>query len=456
MWKNILKEDGSSLITVMVISTFISATLLIILSYLLIQTKHLYSKENYLTAKYNSESGIHLYLSELEKYWHCQKWMGLVNRTVNINPKDSVLINAYPWGGYIHLESYSQKRDQSFTLCTYIGLNPSAVFNSSVILNPKYSPLVLTGNTRIYGDMRTGKHGVKKGTLAGKPFAGSTLVYGEIIRSNVDQRPPIEKEYLHSLYTHFRLTLSHNAAGNFDEIVSDTSNVISFAHYSNPTENILYITNKDLNLRNWHISGPLTIISKEKLTINSSLKLDNHIQILSYKSIIIKGKVNFEDVIFYSPENIIISKPNYFEGQVFSESSIQIKRNSKLDYPSVLMVFTEKDTGSIQLYPGSNVSGSIIYLTGKDTLLFGQSRGKIVIHDNAQLNGLIYSDNFTTLNGHINGTVITDRFYFYYSPTNYFNWINGATIDRETIKNNFKLPIFFKSSGNYFTPLYFR
>jgi len=456
MWKNILKEDGSSLITVMAITTIISATLLIILSYLLIQTKHLHSKENYLTAKYNSEAGIYVYLSELEKYWHYQKWMRPVNRTININPKDSVLITAYPWGSFIHLESYSQKKDQSFKLRTYIGLNPSAVFNSSVVLNPKYSPVVLTGNTKIYGDMRTGKHGVKKGTLAGKPFTGSKLVYGEIIRSEVDQRPSIEKEYLHSLYTDFRLILSQNVTDNFNEIVSDTSTIISFAHSSNPIENILYITNKDLNLRNRHISGPLTLISKEKLTINSSLKLDNHIQILSNKSIIIKGKVNFENVLFYSPENIIISNPNYFEGQVFSENSIQINRNSRLDYPSVLVVYTEKDTGSIQLYPGSNVSGSIIYLTEKDTLLFGQYRGKIVIHENAQLNGLIYSDNFTTLSGHVNGTVITDRFYFYYSPTNYFNWINGATIDREAIKSNFKLPIFFKSSGNYLTPLYFR
>ena len=206
----------------------------------------------------------------------------------------------------------------------------------------------------------------------------------------------------------------------------------------------------------WKIKGPGVLISDEALTINTALTINEQVQILCNHKIKIEGPAQIQDAIFFSPENINVSTAYRFEGQLFSERSILIGQAVHLDYPSIAMVYTSRDTGSITIANGVEINGTVLYLSNRDTIVSSPSSGKIDIQPGATVNGIVCSDNYTTLSGQVNGAIITDRFYYYYSPTVYFNWIKDGIIDRNKLNDEYKLPLFFKISNPQLTPLFLR
>ena len=62
MVEKLKNEAGSSLVYVLIISLILSATLLIPFTFILIWTRHINAKENFLKAKYAAGSGLYSYI----------------------------------------------------------------------------------------------------------------------------------------------------------------------------------------------------------------------------------------------------------------------------------------------------------------------------------------------------------------------------------------------------------
>jgi hypothetical protein len=99
------------------------------------------------------------------------------------------------------------------------------------------------------------------------------------------------------------------------------------------------------------------------------------------------------------------------------------------------------------------MDGTILY--PYEPNLINQVQLKVTVDTTAIVRGAIYTKGLTELFGTVHGTVITDQFYFYESPTSYFNWIKDATIDRTQRPDEFILPIGFSASPK-FEILYWR
>ena len=452
MVEKLKNEVGSSLVYVLIISLILSATLLILFTFILIQTRHINAKDNFLKAKYAAESGLYTYINQMQNSGIRNVSGENFNNLIKVTDRDSAKIICYPWGGYRYVSSQSHHRGQSFQLTAYLGMEQSAIFHYAIIMNPEYSSLVVTGDTRIHGDVQTGLKGVKKGTIAGRPYTGDQLVYGRIIKNREDQRPHLNKAYIDDVYRYFHDRLQNASPVNFENLVSDKSDSVSLGGM----ENCFLLNNEILNNRNWKIKGPGVLISDEALTINTALTINEQVQILCNHKIKIEGPAQIQDAIFFSPENINVSTAYRFEGQLFSERSILIGQAVHLDYPSIAMVYTSRDTGSITIANGVEINGTVLYLSNRDTIVSSPSSGKIDIQPGATVNGIVCSDNYTTLSGQVNGAIITDRFYYYYSPTVYFNWIKDGIIDRNKLNDEYKLPLFFKISNPQLTPLFLR
>ncbi len=349
------------------------------------------------------------------------------------------------------MQSHAQKKSQVYQLSALLGKKLSTEFENAIVLNPQYSSLVVTGNARIYGNALVGKAGVKEGTIAGKPYTGDKIVYGNIIKSLVDQRPEVNIEFAQTIFNNLNSSLSGNDFIDFEDIIDDTSTMVNIRNDSNK----IFITNEQINRRDWKITGPGVLICDEPLTIQNSLSIINFVKIVSDGKIAVKGRSTFREAILYSPQQIKISNVKYFEGQIFSEERIALENQTKLEYPSIAMVYISSDSGSIKLLGDSEISGAVVYLSNREKTP-QQNQGKIIIEKHATINGLVYSDNFTTLNGRVNGTVITDRFYFYHSPTVYLNWIKDGVIDRNKLNDRFKLPIFFHNNLTNLATIYFK
>jgi hypothetical protein len=219
--------------------------------------------------------------------------------------------------------------------------------------------------------------------------------------------------------------------------------------------NPVTISNEQINSRNWEIKGPATLIVNEPLAINSHITLSNYLKIVCSEDISLQDFGAYKGVIFYSPKQITLSNIRQFEGQLFSEDGILVKDNSRLTYPSLVMAYSADDTASVKILPGSEISGTVVFLTRERSIVPTQQRGKVIVREDAIVNGLVFSDNLTTLHGKVNGMVITDRFHFYYSPTDYYNWIKDGIVNREPLNDQFRLPVFFELTEKKFIPVLF-
>ena len=134
--------------------------------------------------------------------------------------------------------------------------------------------------------------------------------------------------------------------------------------------------------------------------------------------------------------------------QAITTRDIEISGDAHLEYPSTLFttgrIFENEILGSIVLTDRAQVTGSVILddtgLAADNTL---RRRTSVLIDRSAKLTGVLYSTNQTTIHGQVIGSVITDHFYLYVSPTTYINWLKDAYIDRPGLGEGFKLPLLF-------------
>ncbi|NIT61400.1 MAG: hypothetical protein GWN00_35905, partial [Aliifodinibius sp.] len=97
--------------------------------------------------------------------------------------------------------------------------------------------------------------------------------------------------------------------------------------------------------------------------LQENITFSNYIKIVCREHITVSGSARLKNVILYSPQRITISNNRHFQGQLYSEEKIVIRDQVKLHYPSIAMVYSRSDTGSIHISSGSEISGSVIYVT---------------------------------------------------------------------------------------------
>ncbi len=446
-------ETGAALVTTLVIILIISTTVIILLNFIVLHKRLIIQEENFLQAKHSAESGMNIGMTKSELNFGRNDLPLHFSNRIEITKKDSVDLEQSLWGGYLYMKSRSEIKESHYTLSALVGTLPDSGFDPAIVLNPQYSSLVVTGNARIHGDVRTGKQGVKKGTLAGRPYTGSQIVFGQVEASQDDRRPGINKEIIQNLLDRFNNVLNYSNPIDFDELIQKDKNILSMD--SDSSEKIIYVTNKQLNKKNWQISGKVDLISNQPLRIISAPSMSGFVRILSSKSIVIDGNGIFENVILYSSDKVVINNVKSFSGQIFSEKGITINGRMDLEYPSLLLVDSQSDFANIELLNGAVLNGSVIMLSG-NSIVQQRRLNNILIDRNSRVNGLVYSDNFVTLDGEVNGTIITDRFYFYLSPTTYFNWIKDGIVNRKILSKKFVLPIFFKTGNPKLKPVYYQ
>ncbi|MCB0258429.1 MAG: hypothetical protein KDH97_09170 [Calditrichaeota bacterium] len=448
MLNRIAEERGSALITAIVISLVLTMTIMVVLLFSARQTRFIHQKADYLQARYNAESGIAKSLRQLERLWDEGIWRQQLNEAIPIAFGDSANIVQYPWGGYIAVKSHAVKKHQAFTLNALVGLKPPPIFRHALMISPTAYPLIVTGDTRLYGDVLVGRAGVKKEALRGQPYSGDNLVYGSITRLQTDPRPQIDKVYLDYLYAAYTAGLSSLSSINFEQMVTDTSTFIDFSKHA--SGQVIAISSEQLTRKRWRLKGPAVLIADQPLTIESGVTLSNHITVLCKKGITLGGAARLKDVIIFSPDSIRLSDPAFFQGQLFAGRKIVITESTQLTYPSLAVTYNADPEATIHIHSGAELSGTAVLAVREETNSPGAGKGKIILERSAILNGLLYSESLTTLAGQVNGIVITDRFHFYLSPTDYYNWIKDGKVYRERLPQPFVLPVFFQLPEKHF------
>jgi hypothetical protein len=202
--------------------------------------------------------------------------------------------------------------------------------------------------------------------------------------------------------------------------------------------------NGDVVLQGQHkrLERPLTIAATGNVSFSDGTTISGLVKILAGKQVTIPSGVEFDAPIVYS-QTAIELQSNQLRAQFFAPSII-MRANSAARYPSVVVspqIQTKHPPkNQIMMESGSRLEGSMLFLApAADTCL-------ATIKDGARIVGSLYSTGYVTLDGSVDGTVITNEFYFYQSPTTYFGWMRSAKINRTVLSKSYLVPPGFSDS----------
>lgn len=431
-------EDGSALFAVLLLTVIISLSLLIVLTGYFGQVRYVTSAQDYLQAKYNAESAIAEWINTAQnepvslpqsKDKHLQQ----------IANHDSVSLTLQPWGAYQRLSVEAGIKRESFRMGTTVGFAPGRLYDHAVVLSPQDFALVVTGNTRITGNVLVGRSGVKKEALRGRPYTGSRLVNGNIIKTTIDQRPSVNEPYVDALLINLREKLNGLPTHQFDALLRD-STVVQLPGRGS----IISLRQEDLEMGPWHIKGSGILVSNEALHLHSGIKIENEVMVLASQALTLENVAYLSDAVLYSPKGITLAGTTGEDVQLISEGPIEVNGSSDLAGNSLVLSINASDEDAIVIGGQSRISGTLAMLFDHRLAVSQTKINKMFIGSQAVIEGHVYSQGLLELEGTVLGCVMTDKFYFYHSPTHYYNWIRDGIINR-TAGQVRLLPLIFDS-----------
>ena len=315
------------------------------------------------------------------------------------------------WGVFDLVRATSTRNKETFTKIAFVG-GHSNEQRIALYLQDVNQPLVVVGNTRIEGKSFLPQRGVKQGSIGGKSFMGTQLIYGQVLTSG--KKLPELQNLIH-----------------YEDVIN--TNVLS--------ENIETVELKE-NLKLIHPFTESTKVIRNFGSIElSNLKLSGNIVVYSESSIKVDSTTRLKDVILIAPEIEIEDnvKGNF---QVFANGKITVGKNCELEYPSALIldekvVSTSKKNKEVQqLYidKGAIVKGIVVYLSENEEENY---KPQIVLEEQSTVLGEVYCNKNLELLGTVKGSVYTNGFIANQFGSVYKNHIYNGKIIAEDLPEQY-------------------
>jgi hypothetical protein len=438
-------KQGSAIITVIIFITIILMVASVLIFYIKIQEKNVSNLGYEIQAYQNAKSVLSLALQEYEKdpdhdYFPSRSYY------YSLFGRDSTFAEIKPWGYFLLCHTESKIKEIKSQRTFLIGNYPEDLYGFALVIGRTYIPVTVSGTTRITGDVAVGRQGVKPGILAGKRYKGERTVYGNVYKDEKSYLPQVNRKLIDAQID--QLSKLNPDEKSLIELTESKQNInriyLNNRIYSTSQNEISSL--KECGVRD--IIGPGIIIFRSDISLND-INLFNQITVYSEHHIALSPPISIEHVLFLA-KNFKIKGICRLRGQFFASENLSIEDGTKLLYPSILGVISEKNKKNDNtLFIGKNVEieGSVIISKETDDPQSEEFKHIMIIDPTAIINGITYSDNYTELNGTVYGTVFTNAFQFYLSPTTYINWINDGEINRPALLNHFIYPIVFTEKG---------
>lgn len=421
------EEQGSSLITVLIIALIVALFIGAVLGGIYLQSAFIQQDIDRSKALYQAEQQIYEYLYSGQE------------------PDSTGTITSTNYGGFLKISSSSQVKKQKIILEVLAGAIPDSVFDYAIALKDTNSSLSVTGSTTINGDIASGSNKIERSTFKGFPFRGSFT--GEAKKKNMRDFFPV--------FQHESLEAQLNKHTSFFE--SDSKNQFSVRDLSELAQSQARDTLYFADSQEWSLTQTTTfpkdivVLVKGNLTITGDGSLGTYTTFIARDTLSIGGSVTATHAILSAGAFMELRDQVSMNAQLISRGRIQLRDQVYLTYPSMVYTSTTTFLGEqqevIHLQDESRVDGTLVYPI--ETGRFNQEQFRIKIDENALLRGSIYNQGQTELAGTVYGSVLTKQFFFYESPTIYINWIKDAEIDIIQRPQDFIVPIGFSDSNKY-------
>ncbi|OQX56186.1 MAG: hypothetical protein B5M53_02785 [Candidatus Cloacimonas sp. 4484_209] len=399
------------------------------LAYTQTRSKRIEYLEDKVQAFYNAESGLAKtlwYLSGNKAVNFNAELSGIRTKTDTLfdDTRSTVEITIKDRGFFTEVESKGKEGKYTETVKAKIGHNNQGIFtNACNVLSPGI--LHIRGN--VEGNIET--RGTVDGNLKGEVIQNLSLVFPEIDYCSVSDRI--------AQYRNFIENPSQADTELFSPLVINEEKDL-------PRKRLIYVNDVVL-IENSDYSNPLKIkgnsmiVSPDEIQISGNVRLSG-IDFIAYDRIFITDECVVKDAVLYSEREIEMRNNTQFEGTVLTKGSIKVCEDVNITGNSVLL--SNSDRYKIQFDDRSNVNG-IIILCPKVGL--GKTvTSQVVVGEDVNIKGLIYSTTGVRLKGKVIGTVYTPTFIGrpLYPDTLNMNVLEGEI---ETMEDkNIVLPIIFR------------
>lgn len=434
-------EEGSALASVLIIIVIITIFIGIVLSGISAQNHFIQQDVNEVKARYAAEAGIASFLS-------ANHYSSITRDTsLRVMVKDSmqVSIHAKPFGGFLDIESTATIKGKEKKVRVLYGVSTTDSFEQAVILGDTSSVLMLTGSTQLKGDILTGQSGTRTTDFKGISFSGS--MEGEQEYRSGKLLPDFDVSFIQNQEEVINRSLQDGIFSSFASNYKGIGNINSMEGDTLYFEENTSWSSKD------SIKFPkdLTIVVDGSLSLNGNYHFGSYSKLLVRDTLRVGGSVRGEHQLLYAGKSLQIGGGATLSAQVLSGNEIIIRDDAYLTYPSLL--FTSEEFSAerkeviIDVRDRSRVDGTIIYPVPANNFTSGLF--KIRVTEDAFVRGAIYSKGQTELHGTVQGSVLTQQFYFYESPSSYINWLKGAVIDISQRPENYVVPLGFSQDPEY-------
>lgn len=331
----------------------------------------------------------------------------------------SVNISKERWGLYDLIHAKLLRKSIYKTKSVLTGSAESDYDHLALYLADRNSPLSLAGNTKISGPCYLPKSGLKKAYIEGQNFNGSlpSPNKGQQSKKHI---PSANKERISQL----EKLLDWNQADSILNLDLLNSTKL-FNSWSNKTA--AFQSHSDLKLKSLTIEGKFVIHSTKSITIENS---------------------TLNGVILVAPKVYI---QNQIQGnyQIVATDSIVLEKGSTLLYPSSLSLIDQDDNKSFQpaiiIRDNSKVEGDVLLHSEKDRY---KNQLLLNVDQTSSITGRAYVNGLVDLKGKINGALFCEGFILKTPSSIYSNHLLNATINRNTLPDNFISSSMFPSSNS--------
>ena len=344
--------------------------------------------------------------------------------------------------GFERVQSSAIVGNTSITVQAIVGETRNRPFQLSTVVLDSRNTLTLTGNTILKGDYAISNNDITTSSFRGFPFRGT--LEGSPARDTVSVNLDYSK--YQQKYEAYEALFEEANLNRFQ-----IRNINSIQAELTQNDTIYVSESIELELGVEVLSESITLIVDGNLSLSGSMNLPDFSEIIVRDSLILSDSLIGNFIQIFAGDYLTIKDDVQLSAQVISGGSIEVYDRAYLTYPSVL--YSQKDafaggsTSAISLNDQAIVDGTILFPF--EPSLINQEQLKVTVDTTALVRGAIYTKGLTELFGSIYGTVITDQFSFYESPTSYFNWIKDATIDLSQRPPGFVIPIGFSDSARY-------
>ena len=337
---------------------------------------------------------------------YCEEKIKFENNSFNIK------INKKLWGFFEIHHISGQFKHQVQEKIALVGHTYTPKIDYALFLENNIYSLTLSGYANISGRCAIPGGYFNKGTVKGKRLVTDKPINGIIEKS--DKLPSIKNSIINFCKEIITRNYYADSVFNIDKPLQGTY----FNSFSSPT---------------------ITLYSDNSININA-LNLDGNFIIKSDTLVVISSNTKLENTIITAPV-IIVEENVSGTMQLIARDSVIVKRNSHLQFPSMVSLFNDSFRKSFIIVEDNvKIEGGIA--------LFAKNKSSIIVYENAVTEGLIFSKNYLELYGNTKGYVYASQLLLKTKMSEYENYLYNATIDPYAINKYYVGPVLFVNKSN--------